>query len=94
MYGRALNRPVRFPDGKAVLMDVSGPFRTVLRDSKRAVRALRRDVEDEVARGAGRAANLSSELGERLGELVSRSGERLGDRAVRLGEKLLERRDH
>ncbi|MEC3980737.1 hypothetical protein [Amycolatopsis sp. H20-H5] len=68
-------------------MDVSRSLRTALagtvRESRLALRTLRRDAEDEVARRAGRTANLSTELGERLAELVGRAGGRIGDYADR-----------
>jgi hypothetical protein len=68
-------------------MDVAETLRTALagtlRESRRAVEALRRDAEDEVARRAGRTANLTTELGERLAELVDRAGSRLGEFADR-----------
>ncbi|KFU81913.1 hypothetical protein SAMN04489729_1418 [Amycolatopsis lurida] len=68
-------------------MDVTKTLRSALtgttNESRSAVRELRRETEDLVARRAGRAANRLTELGERLADLVLISGSRLAGLAER-----------
>ncbi|UUV32921.1 hypothetical protein NQK81_05535 [Amycolatopsis roodepoortensis] len=68
-------------------MDVTKTLRSALtgtaNESRCAVRELRRETEDLVARRAGRTANRLTELGERLADLVLVSGGRLAGLAER-----------
>ncbi|WP_414938595.1 hypothetical protein [Amycolatopsis sp. cmx-11-51] len=68
-------------------MDVTKTLRSALTgtttESRSAVRELRRETEDLVARRAGKTANRVTELGERLADLVLVSGSRIAGLADR-----------